>query len=721
MDDLPHARRKGSSPAPEHRRLGDMSITIGFKALSLKMVEVSSFEGLGLQLELEYMYLQRNWLRDFQFLGCQPNLREIHVQRNRIKSLAGLVKQPKCEFVGVANNPIAEWKHHRIMLLAVIGPSLKKIDELPVSYAERCIAKQLPDIACYAVSCGWRLDLKKRSYSEYAQLAQESREALGLAQSQPPLPEPQQRRTASHSTHSGYTQSVQRTPMMDASVPRSQRTESMSPAYFGNLRGEDGGTPSPSPRRGANISHQSNISHISHASSADQPPSPAPSTPRSPEGVLTVAGIMKPEEDAKQQVAMRQTYQGNNTQQLRIMLQEAKAELMKERLRNTHLMQGEVQREMAGSAPHPVGQREEDATTAHIMVEEFPEISEVAFGKGIRVDSTIEKMSRVASAFVTLDPTHISFAHFFNRTRLCEIAYSAINEVKLDLPNQIIFFRCRPEALTRAAVPTEQPHEEMVEITLESRAKLITLYKCIYFRLGRLPDAAVVASMEDGVARKAILPAEVTLDPPADSSSESAKPFTLGTNEEDAPAKVTRRTVQAAPSYTSGRNVAPPPPKPEKEKQERQDLPVKRTVPSLQSESPPAEERDSAAEAFRSIAKEAAAKAGAKLDGSRSEVSVGGGGGGSVAEAAPSTKRTWRDSSEAYSAPQGASSPVIAETPLSPLEAASPAGNTSTEDVSHEAKKEETAAEPAEPESEEELGMHMGERGEKEGVATGPV
>eukprot|EP00659_Diplonema_papillatum_P014116 gene14116-21629_t len=183
------AGRLGSL-SPTTRCLGDMGITIGFKALSLKKMGVTSLEGLGQQLELEYLYLQSNKLQNFQHLGVQPALREVHLENNSISTLAGLVRQPRIEVVCLAGNPIAKHPHYRLMVLLCCGPALRKIDTSMVAPAEREMVRRFPEAVAYAVSCGWLMDLKKRSHAEYVLLAEETRQALQLAPGQPPAAPP---------------------------------------------------------------------------------------------------------------------------------------------------------------------------------------------------------------------------------------------------------------------------------------------------------------------------------------------------------------------------------------------------------------------------------------------------------------------------------------------------------------------------------------------------
>eukprot|EP00754_Rhynchopus_humris_P003042 Rhum_TRINITY_DN11656_c0_g1::Rhum_TRINITY_DN11656_c0_g1_i1::g.46012::m.46012 len=139
---------------------------------------------------------------------------------------------------------------------------------------------------------------------------------------------------------------------------------------------------------------------------------------------------------------------------------------------------------------------------AVVTYEEFPDVAEVSFGHGIRVRSTMKKIQDVPAAFVTVDLTHISFAHFFNRTRLCEVSLNCITELKLDFAGKILFFRCRPGPQVRLGPSSDTVSEEMAEICVDSESKLLTLYKVLHFRLGRVPDSDVLNELADAVASR---------------------------------------------------------------------------------------------------------------------------------------------------------------------------------------------------------------------------
>ena len=613
----------------EERRLGDMSITIGFKALSMKGMVVSSFEGLGTQTELEYVYLQRNHLRNFQFLGCQPNMRELRVQHNNITSLAGLVRQPKCEYVGVECNPIAKKEHHRVMLLAVIGQSLKKIDGVPVTYSERCIAKQLPETAVYAISCGWILDLKRRDASEYLEEADRARHLHGLSAGQPPVAAPYGwRRDANrsgggvdassvtpssrHVSPSAYGAAISGYPSVspearrhadDAAAPPLPEAEGAgggeregvagggaeNPVLTSLLNDEDESSRATSPAGGGGALHRATSPPGAHrpAAAASRGGGGGGVPERGRRGWQqgyasggTATSAFEPSAEAASLASL------GSVQQLRMQLQEAKNELMKEKLRNkgrgrdASFEQGGGGGSGGGADPGRLGPPSGEALrsmnrNAVVTYEEFPDVAEVSFGHGIRVRSTMQKIQDVPAAFVTVDLTHISFAHFFNRTRLCEVSLNCITELKLDFAGKILFFRCRPGPQVRLGPSSDTVSEEMAEICVDSESKLLTLYKVLHFRLGRVPDSDVLNELADAVAsrhaeqeeehrrrrsaspskevRRTVTPA----DPPvldAAAAASAAKPFAQPTAAESAAESESGRGSESRPGSRPGSN-----------------------------------------------------------------------------------------------------------------------------------------------------------------------
>eukprot|EP01063_Lacrimia_lanifica_P037675 TRINITY_DN7803_c0_g1_i1.p1 TRINITY_DN7803_c0_g1~~TRINITY_DN7803_c0_g1_i1.p1 ORF type:complete len:766 (+),score=266.52 TRINITY_DN7803_c0_g1_i1:100-2298(+) len=502
------------------RCLGNMHVTIGFKALSLKGMKVSSFEGLGVQTELEYMYLQHNVLSNFQFLGCQPNLREINVQHNHIATLAGLVKQPKVEEVFIRNNPIARHQHHRLMLLLCLGSSLRKVDGAPITFAERDVVRRLPEAAAYAVSCGWLLDLQRRTYSEYLILADEAKTQLNLAAGQPPIGPPPPPHGAQlpdvhqtlagglHPSHYSTGPAVhtryaggppERVSVPASSPPRRQASPHTArhadhspsiPPYHDTL--SEGGVDLSPARRSA-------------AGGWSAPGSAAPQR-RGPHmsvwgGQAEMLGALAPPAGSLSPRAqeIRSSQQGQ-IQQLRAALEEARSGLMKEKARSQRLLldlqdalathPSKAKRvRRAGDMRDPAAEADDDAVTTashttaaappfmdakHLSYSELAEVADMTFGGGIKVNSTLKSLTSVPSAHVVLDASYISVAHFFNRTRLGEVPLSHITEVKLDQAGKVLFLRIRDE--------------NMLEMLFDSEQKLVVMYKVLHFRLGWIPE-----------------------------------------------------------------------------------------------------------------------------------------------------------------------------------------------------------------------------------------
>eukprot|EP01064_Diplonema_japonicum_P031589 TRINITY_DN5705_c0_g2_i2.p1 TRINITY_DN5705_c0_g2~~TRINITY_DN5705_c0_g2_i2.p1 ORF type:complete len:581 (+),score=90.04 TRINITY_DN5705_c0_g2_i2:42-1784(+) len=422
------------------RCLGDMNITIGFKALALKGMKIASFEGLGSQTELEYMYLQNNCIKSFQYLGCQANLRELHLQNNSIRNFAGLTKQPKIEKVTLEGNPVSRHECYRLMALLCLGNSLRKIDKDPVTYAERDIIKRLPDSAVYAVLCGWLLDLKRRTHSEYMLLAEEYRHKLKLPASQVPAP-PVIPITGIPEPHSSL------------GVGYGSRPSSSSVSPRGGVEHEV--TPSIS----SFVSYEAQSSHRARG------------------------GYGKTPNDPQQPCA-----HGLDIANLRTALDEARANLVRERNRYQALLQDQY-------SGHSTKISEQGLTA-----DELDCLTETSLGQGIRVNSTMclsNKKPRsgvksdettIPSAFVTLGSSHISLAHFFNRIRVGEVAYREVEELKMDQPNCVLFLRMK--------------EGKMLELIFEEEAKLLVMYKLVHYRLGMIPEEVVPVKPKPEVKRR---------------------------------------------------------------------------------------------------------------------------------------------------------------------------------------------------------------------------
>ena len=592
-------------------RLGDANVTIGFKALSMKDMCVGSFEGLGVQTELEYMYLQGNRLQNFMHLGCQPNLREVHLQGNRLSSFAGLVKQPKLELLNVQNNPISKHEYFRLMALLCCGPSLRNINGEKVGFAERDIVRRLPEAAAFAVSCGWLLDLKRRTYEEYLLLADEHRKTNNVRSAAPPpapkqLPDVHSVLTSNilNLSHNNdiYSQSPQRVKTSDSgnaagtghfsppppSHSHSMESMSSSPVKLSNVWTPVGGYSSSKPEK----------------NSSRRQPAERPSNVRLNRGGNMYHSGVSVNGDATS-AAFQKLQRANH--ELKTQLEESLASKKRDKARvKSHL------------------KNESDPMVSCILFEELDAVSELSFSKGIKVNSSASFVAKrttsapqsnvnsISSAFITIDTTHLCVSHFFNRIRVGEFAFSEIKELLLDATNNIIFLRTRDDT--------------MVEITVECSQKLIVIYKTLHSRLGIIPELPKeIVQKETNIRKIKKKVKQQNSDGDSDSSSSKSKesrqsnrPFELGVASTTERKQQIVRQSETSDSDSNDEGISveqvlqqeqkPPPPPPAdpeisllgKRKVSNADLPPKAVqLPKpVKPAGPPVDVLDSSPEAF---------------------------------------------------------------------------------------------------------------------------
>eukprot|EP01065_Artemidia_motanka_P009968 TRINITY_DN15189_c0_g1_i2.p1 TRINITY_DN15189_c0_g1~~TRINITY_DN15189_c0_g1_i2.p1 ORF type:complete len:787 (+),score=239.10 TRINITY_DN15189_c0_g1_i2:50-2362(+) len=477
----------GSSPRrrPKPRKLGDMHVSIGFKALSMMRMRVTSFERFGPQPELEYMYLQGNLLDSMEHFGCQPNLKELHLDHNNLRSFAGLSRQPKLEVLRMAGNPVAAEPYYREMALLAAGLQLRRVDETAVSQREREAARRLGDACAYAVSCGWLLpDLRKRSAAEYLSIAEECRREL--APGEPPIAPPP----------------LTATPNGDAGLPLPARSVSeassgmhppsavLRPTIPPPLHREDDEVELLAPGRWQHHRRGRSASGSGGGSASPREPSPSEAAAavldaerlrrHPPQHTASDADRGRVTSGRSVSAAGTETLFGagpavlQQNAGLHRVLEEVRGELTRERVRCQTLLK---ERALAT-----------DLGNNGLSFDEIEAVAAYVFGGGLSLSSTQPLATpgrigtdapasgapaRIANACVTVDSTHMLLSHYFDRRRAGEVALADLADVTLSIPNQEVSIRTK--------------HGASLRVQSECPKKCLALYKVLHFRIGRLP------------------------------------------------------------------------------------------------------------------------------------------------------------------------------------------------------------------------------------------
>lgn len=183
----PYARSKTSrtsGSAQKHSPGVHSEVFGGF--LNYQGKGLKSFSDIEIPSDVTKINFKKNEIQSFAGMPLLSRLQSLDISDNPITSLRGLHTLPKLTEISLLRTPYASKENFRIALLALCGPSLKKINEQRVSASERQLAGLYKGPYEELLRAGWDLKypppkgaeikaIKQKLFAESASVARQAK------------------------------------------------------------------------------------------------------------------------------------------------------------------------------------------------------------------------------------------------------------------------------------------------------------------------------------------------------------------------------------------------------------------------------------------------------------------------------------------------------------------------------------------------------------------
>nr|GEV11699.1 187-kDa microtubule-associated protein AIR9 isoform X1 [Tanacetum cinerariifolium] len=111
---------------------------------------------------LEFLSVAQNKLKSLS-MASQPRLQVLAASKNKISTLKGFPSLPSLEHLRLEENPILEMAHIEAASILLVGPTLKKFNDIDLSPKEITYAKKYPAHTAVCIAKGWEFCSSKQA------------------------------------------------------------------------------------------------------------------------------------------------------------------------------------------------------------------------------------------------------------------------------------------------------------------------------------------------------------------------------------------------------------------------------------------------------------------------------------------------------------------------------------------------------------------------------
>ncbi|PWA81634.1 outer arm dynein light chain 1 protein [Artemisia annua] len=111
---------------------------------------------------LEFLSVAQNKLKSLS-MASQPRLQVLAASKNKISTLKGFPSLPSLEHLRLEENPILEMAHVEAASILLVGPTLKKFNDIDLSPKEITYAKNYPAHTAVCIAKGWEFCSSKQA------------------------------------------------------------------------------------------------------------------------------------------------------------------------------------------------------------------------------------------------------------------------------------------------------------------------------------------------------------------------------------------------------------------------------------------------------------------------------------------------------------------------------------------------------------------------------